>query len=82
MTNNEITAIWESIPGKFMVDFGYQQFAHRLLEAVEIRTSDIKPLAAELRWCLANAPGPRTEAALQWALDTLEEMEQTTEEQT
>ena len=43
---------------------------------------DLAELKQELRWCLANAPGPRTEAALQWVLDTLEEMEQTTEEQT
>jgi hypothetical protein len=75
MTNNEITAIWESMPGKFMVDWGYQQFAHKLLEAVERPVPDLQPLKAELRFCVENGTyGPRTGATLRWAMETLEEI--------
>lgn len=39
--------------------------------------TDIDQLKAELRWCIENGShGPRTEAALRWALETLEAMEE------
>jgi len=37
---------------------------------------DLAELKAELKWCLENGNrGPRTEAALLWALELVEEME-------
>lgn len=37
---------------------------------------DTQQLKAELRWCLENASGPRTEATLRWAIEVLEEIEE------
>jgi len=37
---------------------------------------DLDQLKAELRWCLENASGPRTEATLRWAIEVLEEIEE------
>jgi len=84
MTGDEIEAIWNRMPGGhegFCKQWGYVQFARKLLETVEKPVSDLQPLKAELRWCLENASGPRTEATLRWAIEVLEEMGQTTEEQ-
>jgi hypothetical protein len=37
---------------------------------------DLDVLKAELQWCLNNSNrGPRTEAALRWALELIEELE-------
>lgn len=84
MTDDQITAIWNSMPGGhagFYKEWGYQQFARKLLEAVEKPAPDLQPLKAELRWCIDHASGPRTESTLRWALEIVEAMEQTTEEQ-
>ena len=35
---------------------------------------DLEQLKDELRWCIDHASGPRTEIALRWALETLEEI--------
>lgn len=37
--------------------------------------TDLDQLKAELQWCIANASGPRTEAALLWALELVAELE-------
>lgn len=37
---------------------------------------DLDQLKAEIQWCIANATGPRTEAALLWALEVLSEIEE------
>lgn len=38
---------------------------------------DINELKAELQWCIANSDGrPRTEAALLWALEVIQALEQ------
>jgi hypothetical protein len=77
MTDDQITAIWDGMPGKFMVEWGYQQFARKVLEAVERPTPDLVPLKTELRWCLENGMyGQRTGLALQWALDLLNETQE------
>lgn len=42
---------------------------------------DIAEVKTELQWCLANGMyGPRTEIALRWALDLIEDMEREREE--
>ncbi|HEX7909948.1 MAG TPA: hypothetical protein VF534_17910 [Paraburkholderia sp.] len=84
MTDNQITAIWDGMPGGFSgfcVHWGYQQFARKILEAVGKPAPDTEPVKDELRWCIDNGMyGPRTEAALMWALEVIEAAEQTSEE--
>jgi hypothetical protein len=79
MSNEEITAIWEAMPGGyagFLKDWGYLQFARKLIEATEKATPEIEPLNNELRFCIENGTyGPRTGAALRWALEALEAIE-------
>jgi hypothetical protein len=42
--------------------------------------NDLAELKAELRWLLAQeTAGPRTEMALKWALDVLDELEEEVE---
>jgi hypothetical protein len=79
MTNEEITAIWEAMPGGyagFLKDWGYLQFARKLLETVEKPAPELKPLKDELLFCVDNGTyGPSTGAALRWALEALEAIE-------
>jgi hypothetical protein len=37
--------------------------------------NDLDVLKAELKWCLENNAGPRTECALRWALELIEDIE-------
>lgn len=42
----------------------------------ELRESETAELKAELKWCIENGNrGPRTEAALMWALELVEALE-------
>jgi len=42
---------------------------------------DLEELKAELKWCVEHGNrGPRTEAALLWAIEVIEELEEKREE--
>lgn len=79
MTDDKIIDIWESMPGgyaRFLIDWGYLQFARKLLDAVEKPAPDLAPIKDELQFCIDNGTyGPRTGAALRWALEALAELE-------
>jgi hypothetical protein len=83
LTESRIGEIWHAMPGGdkgFMVDWGYMQFARAVETAVRGPDQDEegrKATVAELEWAIANnADRPRTQMALQWALDALNEIEE------
>jgi len=82
LTEVQISDIWNAMPGGhkgFLKEWGYMQFAKAIEEAIlgpEKDFSDLDTLKAELKWCLENNAGPRTECALRWALELVEEMEE------
>lgn len=79
MTDDEITAIWNGMPGGhagFLIDWGYLTFARKLLETAERPAPELQPLKEELRFCVDNGQfGPRTGAALRWAIEAIEAIE-------
>jgi hypothetical protein len=84
MTDDEIIAIWESMPGGakgFCRDWGYLQFARRLIGERSSNPEDLPSLKAELQWAASNNEDrPRTESAIRWALELVEELEEKQEE--
>jgi hypothetical protein len=84
LTESQIGEIWNAMPGGdkgFLVEWGYMQFARSIERAIrgpeDQDGQGRKAVMAELEWAIANNEDrPRTEAALRWALEALEEMDE------
>lgn len=84
LTESEIGEIWNAMPGGhkgFLVEWGYMQFARSIECAIrgpeDKDGQGRKSVMAELEWAIANnGDRPRTELALRWALEALEEMDE------
>lgn len=81
LTESRIREIWNAMPGGFkgfLVDWGYMQFARAVESAVRGPGDDDSrnAIESELEWAIANnADRPRTQMALRWALEAMEEGE-------